>query len=317
MYVDDKFDGISLLKLKATLGCDDEKVIDVLRDSLAKAIEDFPSDLALHLSSNNMTQIMGYAGTIGYIEKATIIQPGVSGDIYAISWKANPNTPKHANFILNRVGLFLDSVAATDIVLQKDGVTVETIPITTIANKAVHKSTALTIPAFDEIGEPHIYTLLYEMPTGVGYYETSFRCGCGEKPDHDRHIEYGNYRGDGIGMHGPLNNRRDMYGLFFKMEISCGVNWLCNDWDFKSDDYARTMAMTIKLMAILNAHMYFLNSEEINAFKLNETEAVQARISELAEEIESRFNYLGSTLPPAADGCWKCKERMQVVTIEA
>lgn len=307
LYVDDRFESISLLKVKAAISCNDE-VYMVLKDALEKAITEFPMNLSSHIEENHDPALAAWSGVIGRLDKADKVLTGIAGNWYAVSFSGIG--PRSMQIKLTNPGLYLSNTGPVDLKLYADGVLQETFTISTTGRPSVFEGVK-TLPAYDRLtGQKILYTLAYELPPGATYRETTWRCGCNDTLPWEKYVDFGSYTGSDLSEAKLTRNNR-MFGIFFNLSVSCGLDWICSDWDFKSSDWGMTMAKAIQLTAILNTHRFFLNSDNINAFTVADPEAIIARIGELQNEITYRYNFLGFKLPLEGLECWRCRQTIR------
>ncbi len=307
-FVDDIFEGTPLFQLQESLQCDDE-LIPLLENAISKAISDFKTDLNAKLAENN-SKVMVYDHTFGKLEKAI----GLVLKDYnkcGISIIGRPSHKKKS-MTIHFVGLKTNASETVTVGLFKDSENnpIETWEIvTTQGNHSVNKKSK-TVPLFDNVtGLAIEYRLLYTRTNTTRPYNTQSYCCNSIRGWND----YVNFRGysesnEGSGMY----HQKLMLGLTCRITFHCNEEWMCQEWNFDNDPWAKSMAKTIQLMAMMNIYKYVINSNEINRFTLQQPEAISMKMKELTEGIEWRMNYLSNEIPDVAQDCWQCNPRMWV-----
>lgn len=307
-FVDDIFEGLPLIPLSESLQCDDD-LIGVLQNARSKAISDFKTDLNAKLAEGN-SKVMAYDHSFGKLEKAT----GLVLKDYAKCGVSIVGRPAHKakSMTIHFVGLKINANENVTVELTNGSEVLESWEITTVQGNHIVNKKSITVPLFDkDTGFAIEYKLIYNRTPTTRPYNTQSYC-CNSIGAWNDYVNFRGYSEDANG--GASYYQKLMLGLTCRISFHCNEDWMCEDWKYETDPWAKTMAKTIQLMAMLNVYNYALNSQEINRFTLQQPEAITAQLTELTTGIDWRMDYLtdNKNIPASASACWECNPRMWV-----
>jgi hypothetical protein len=306
-YIDDTFQANNVFKISEALSCDDD-IWDVMTNARVNAITNFKIDLFAAMQAKN-SRFIEWNGVLGKLDKAYKLSTVSSFDTLGIDIRGKDGY-KAANITINSMGLKLNTAGTYIVSLFQSGVVdpLETWEIDTVANEESYLEKSITIPMYTKTGLPLKYSLRYE-PNGAKPYLTQFYCCSG--PDHWNDLV--DLKGVGITGATTATKQKPMHGLFMSISIHCGNEWLCRDWDYETDPWARTMAKTIQMMGILDTYKYINSSSNVNQYTiLMEPEHILGKMSSLVKQIGERMTWLSHNLPIPAKECWKCNQTINV-----
>lgn len=320
-YIDDIFETSNALKLQDSLSCDDE-IWTVLANARQSAIEDFITDLQGQLSLSQMKAVTDWAGVWGDPDKATKLNPNTS-TMLGVKIEALDKSPMGLTVRLNSVGLLIDVQSDYNILLYSSADFTTPLKTFGISSKAGIPSMAtinevVLLPMWNTTtGMKISYYLVYE-PAGANPYSTQFWCNCGGKPGWSKYLDPAGITGftSMTDVTGAKKNSRSMHGLIASIQVTCGAEWICHNWDYTQDPWARTMAKTIAYRGHMKVLEYILNSGAVNKYTtLMEPEWIYGKLKHYAKEVEGRMNYLSTELPAQAANCWSCYPTMSMGAI--
>lgn len=280
-YINDILESGMILKLDNSLNCQDP-IWEIYKAAKERAIDDFKINLIGSLS-NNYTKIVDFKGVIGNLEKAYKIVPSqISSFTYYIK-------PKNYKSKLTITPGFRSADNGTvDIRLFKNGIQIKTWSISVIAGQNVNAQNSETIDLTDN-GVINEYKFEIDY-NGVRPYDTQAWC-CSGPGAWSKYITL----------------ERHMNGLYFSVKLHCGIDFICDDFDYSNDPWAKTMARTILLMSRVSIYTYILGSNSINRYSLlSEPEHLMGKIKNLNKQIEDRMDWLSQNIPQSATDCWSC-----------
>lgn len=291
-FINDILESGTVLKLDASLACDDP-IWEVYRAARLRSIDYFKINL-IGLVSQYNSKIVEWAGMIGNVEKATKIITNVPS---VFNFNINPRVGYKSTKLTFTPYFKAADSGAVEISLFKntDLTPVKTWVINTIPGQNVSGVDPVTIEMFTNLN-PNYYRLEVTL-NGVRPYETKTYC-CSGPSRWNYFIEL---------------PQKQMYGLALSGKLHCGSDWVCGEWDYENDPWAKTMARTIQYMSRVLIYQYILSSSKINKYTLLlEPEHLMGKIKNLNKEIAERMEWLSQNLPTPAHDCWTCNPSITV-----
>ncbi len=103
------------------------------------------------------------------------------------------------------------------------------------------------------------------------------------------------------------------YGIRVNMGVSCGHTWLCQNFDYDNDVWARVMAECIALYGIKKLAGIILNEPGPNKYTQLNREEVAFHRDRAGKQLEQRMPWLCENVPDTATDCFECNERISRV----
>ena len=100
------------------------------------------------------------------------------------------------------------------------------------------------------------------------------------------------------------------YGLRFNIGASCGNTWMCQNFDYENDDWARVMAECICLYGIKSLVGMILKDVSPNKYTMITREELAYHRDRVAGLLEKRMPWLAQNLPSTATDCFECNEKI-------
>jgi len=309
LYIDDPFEGVQLFKLNNTLNCQDH-LLNTMIEARRQAIGEFSIDLISLMSEYNktiMTRWMGVMGDGNETTKYSATPEAVTG-----AWiQSKKDAPPASTLGLNGIAVNINETKTVTVELYDANdltTALESWPINAIQGKeiALKFSTPIYLPLKDDLNRQKRYLFAYDIGTAKAL-ETKFHCGCGVTPSWTKILDHGVYDESAILEPIAWTKGKAMRGLSLFGSVTCGNLWLCREWDFQIDGWARTMAKTIQYMTIFKIMQYIDNNNGLKFTLLEKREHLWGKMSHIKKEIQGRMNYLATEIPDQAWGCWECK----------
>lgn len=102
------------------------------------------------------------------------------------------------------------------------------------------------------------------------------------------------------------------YGIRINMGASCGNDWLCQNFDYENDTWARVMAEAISLYGIKALAGIILQEPGPNKYTQITREEVAFHRDRVGTLLSQRMPWLAQNLPPNATDCFECAEKVMV-----
>lgn len=319
-YIDDMEYGIPLQSVSASSDCGEGSVWSLMERARQKAIRNFLTDFTVAMEATNTKAFQGFNGPFAN-HKESFNRTMTGLDQFA-GVRYVPIRYKGVQMTIREICVYFDNSNPVDVELysSEDSAVIEAWTITPVAGRKTCFTlpNAVTLP-LSKNGQPIEYYFVYDS-TGNKPKNIKYTCGCGAGQNPTLY----NYL-DGYGF--SINDMNDLQDVTEKSQyvngiqpvgtISCdSTSWLCDNWDYWSDPFARVMANTIQWYAITILAGSILNSGRINFYTLLHKESLLGRISSLRKKIGENMTYLVANIPKGASDCMRCDHsRYQKKTI--
>jgi hypothetical protein len=315
LYIDDMFEALPIFNIQGALNCEDE-IWNVFKQARTEAIRDFSTDLIGEMAIRHKSAMNSFLGIIGDTDAANKILT-INKPLKGAILKAKQNTAPSAMITVEGVGLFLNKSGTYTVNLynQNFGTPLKSWTLEVTEKVPAHiLTTPINLPFGNKYGQMNTYYFVYESQ-GSEPFNVKFHCGCSTKPVWTDYLHHGPYQQDTL-VAQKVSDNKPTNGVSIYGKVTCGNSWLCSDWDYANDSWARTMAKCLQHSAILKTLQYCINTDNINKFTLlNDEEDLSSKMDYYITQIQGRMNYLTSTVPSPASGCWQCKPKTHMATI--
>ena len=102
------------------------------------------------------------------------------------------------------------------------------------------------------------------------------------------------------------------YGFRVNMSITCGNTWLCQDFDFINDPWARVMAECIGLYAVKKLAGIILTNPYPEKYTMISREEISGHLQRVNTLLSERMPWLVQNMPATATDCFICNDRIRV-----
>jgi hypothetical protein len=102
------------------------------------------------------------------------------------------------------------------------------------------------------------------------------------------------------------------FGLRIAMSMSCGNSWLCQQWDYDNDNWARVKAESITLYGIKKLAGIILNDPNPNMFTMLSREEIGLHRNRIDKLLSERMPWLSDNIPMDSTDCFTCNKRLTV-----
>jgi len=327
-YLDDMELAPALQFPKSSVDC--QSFWTMMETAREQGIRDFMTDFLVKSKMYTNIKVSPYDGEFSDNKKINRVVSGITKDTLVAMYKPIKYV-RGAVMEVRKVGLILNLPGTYTVKVYKssDMVTpVKTIDVTVTTSQVL--ATA-DVPSGDggvwrlpmwEDANKLTYYFAYDR-NGSSPWNIRFNCGCtnGTKA-WEKHLFAKGIQTDDITqleINTPSYSHYS-YGLYVYGSLTCeGFEWMCRDWNYKTDSFARVMARLIQLNSIRKLHALILNSRRINAYTLLKPETMQARIAGLGQMIDDpvqgNIGYLFNNIPRGVTGCWECRSQFSKRTI--
>ena len=102
------------------------------------------------------------------------------------------------------------------------------------------------------------------------------------------------------------------YGIRINMGASCGADWLCQNFDFDNNEWARVMAECIALYGIKALAGIILQEPGPNKYTQISREEIAFHRDRVATLLGQRMPWLAQNVPSTATDCFTCNDNVRV-----
>lgn len=312
-YIDDPEYGIPLNAISASKECGEGSIWEMMERAKHKAIRNFLTDFTVALNATNLKSFAGYSGPIANTKNKFGTFALKNMKKYA-GVRFSPKKWKGVKMTIREICVFFENSQTKEVFLyssQDTDAPINSWIITPVGGrKTCHQlPTPEEMPFSDQDGNAIEYYFLYEVGTNRPY-NAKFSCGCGvtSKPLVYSYLDGYGFTFDNLtNLQNVRQKSEYINGIQPVGEIACdSTSWLCREWDFWTDPFARVMANTIQWYAITILAGSILNSGRINFTTLNKQEHLLGRISSLRKKIGENMTYLIANIPRDASDCLQC-----------
>jgi hypothetical protein len=139
------------------------------------------------------------------------------------------------------------------------------------------------------------------------------RCSCGKKEKWDQFFYANGVTADTLAGLVDASESTYAYGFRLQLSVACGNSWLCQQFDFVNDPWARVMAECIALYGMKKlAGMILVNPypEKYTMITREEIAFHRDRINTLLGE---RMPWLAANLPHYYQDCFACNDKARAI----
>lgn len=307
LYIDDLAIGIPLRSGEAIRGCGDGSVWDLMDHARKSGVRQFLTDFVVAINATNMKSFQGYSGVFAnYKEAHNRALNNLKRYAYV---KFTPKKYKGVVWQLSELCVFFDSDAPVEVYLYGSDNMNEEINSWQITPKA-KKKTCVEVDELlplEKSGRRVDYYFVYDS-TDNKPRNLMFDCGCGGRSLLYDYFTAQGYSIDDMNQLGlDTGGTGNVNGIMPVGSIQCDSSgWMCREWDYWYDPYARVIARTIQFYSIVEMAKMILNSGRINFTTLTKQEHLLGKVSHLKKKIEESMIYLVANIPKDASDCIMC-----------
>lgn len=237
-----------------------------------------------------------FRGVIGKTHQLELYVSGRSGDTIAVN--------------------FYDEAALTS------GTPIGTVNVVMSGTKGVATISSEIIHDFmTDYSQRSPLWILYQPGAGYPRNNTSKCATCGSKDKWEKYFSISGVTASSLAdiRDLPLKTDSDCelnttsaysYGLRLNMGVSCGNSWLCQNFDYDNDDWARVMAEAICLFGIKALVGIILKEPGPNKYTQITREELAYHRDRVGKLLEIRMPWLADNMPVTASDCFECNEKV-------
>lgn len=308
-YVDDLEYGIPLPSIGNAADCGEGSIWDLMSRARTEAVRDFIADLSIMIAQANQKPFGSYSGPLAnYKESHNSTLNNLK------QWAGAKYTPikyKGSSMRLTELCGFFAATGPVEVFLYSSldlDNPLDSFIIPAVANRKACFSltTPLDLP-LSKNGQRIEYYFVYDS-TAMKPRNLKWDCGCGVKPPLYSYMKGGGFSVDDLTELPYVNGVTEhTNGLYPVVQIGCDTTgWLCRDWDYLTDPFARVMANTVMYYSIMKLAGFILNSNRINFYTLLKRDELFGKRASMRKKIEFNMNYLIDNIPPGASDCIDC-----------
>lgn len=308
-FVDDMEYGIPLPSIGNAADCGAGSIWDLVNRARTEAVRDFIADFSIMITQANHKPFGGYQGPLAnYKESHNSTLKNLKQWAGA---KYSPIRYKGVSMRLTELCGFFAGNGPVEVFLYSSldfDTPIDSFIIQAVTNRKACfvLPTPLDLP-LSRNGQPIDYYFVYDS-TAIKPLNLKWDCGCGSKPPLYSYMNGGGFDVSGLNEMEYVNGVTDnVNGLMPMVQIGCDTTgWLCRDWDYLTDPFARVMANTVMYYSIMKLAGFILNSSRINFYTLLKREELFGKRASMRKKIEFNMNYLIDNIPPGASDCIDC-----------
>src|SRR5690625_32345 len=310
LYIDDLAVGIPLKAVGAMKDCGDGSVWDLMDKARKSGVSHFLTDFVIAIEATNLKSFQGFTGAFGNYKKS---HNRALNNLKKWAYvKFSPVRKKGVVWTINQLCVFFETDDPVEVFLYSSDDMSTEIDSWEIEPNA-KKETCITLD------EPLVLPL-EKNGRAIDYYfvfdtdenkprNIVFDCGCGGRSTLYDYMYARGYSVDNIeDMGHDKGGKEFINGIMPVGSIACNsTGWMCREWDYWYDPYARVIARTIQFYSIVEMAKMILNSGRINFTTLTKQEHLLGKISHLKKKIEESMIYLVANIPKDVSDCIMCE----------
>lgn len=306
-YMDDYEYGIPIVFADASVDCGENGIWQVLERARADGINQFVTDFGLELYSRVKGKRVKFSGWIGKDTFSGTRTFDISGE-HGLRFEYQG--PPGLIYNIKTVQLLADSIntGTFRIIHIEDatGIDTEIFSVTDPSGSTIAVDVQVALSAGDEL------YFLYEDGLLDGVKNNKIECKtCGGRP---KWAPYFTVTGiDGVGIDYNWNAASSHYanGVRVNGELNCGIEWLCNDWDWENDPWARWLGYLILMYSTRKVIGKVLHSGQVNAYTLLGRDELIEKRDQLSRAIGGNLPLVADAIPSNASACYVCTRRVE------
>jgi|GEM_PF-6373841 len=317
-YIDDPEYGFPLKIPQSMQECGESNLWNVLDRARAAGITQFITDFGANLlagpykkkiepfngwigkatHSFNLTTTSTYAG----IRICPYVFRGTMAKVFEIEL-----------YIQGRNGDTI-AVGLYDLAALESGTPLTTVNVVISNNKGkTTLSTEYLYDFMDDYSQERDLWLLYQPGVGTPRNNTVRCATCGGKDLWQNYFAIGGVTGIDLVTISELTTQATYsYGLRVNLGVSCGHTWMCQNWDYDNDAWARVMAECIMLFGIRALAGIILKEPGPNRYTQVTREEVALHRDRVNTLLGQRMPWLAQNVPATATDCFICNNKITV-----
>lgn len=310
-FLDDQKFSVPLKFTASAKDCGEGNVWDVLVRSRDHGYRNFLTDLGASVTSIYNRRLHKFSGsTAGTSHNSYVSGLKTFAGVYI-----DPVQYRGAKGIIDEIELYVSSAGTYEVNIYSEDdfdtpVNDDAIEIVVASNYGRKRlDTPLSLSFSDEYARKVGYYLVYDRQS-VNPRNIQFSCNCGNDKAWAKHFTIYGVSSDTLeGLVDSGRNTQYPYGVRLKMQVNCGLDWLCRKWDF-SEQWDRVAAECMWLYGICDLLERQLNDPQPVATVA--PEIVQRKLDQNRQLLSQRMPWLGNNMPIEESDCYVCKEMYEV-----
>lgn len=307
LYIDDQRFSIPLKFTGHSKDCGEGNIWDVLARSRKNGIRNFITDLGAGSKEYFRNRLHKFSGnTAGVSHNYTV---GGLGDIIGVY--IDPIQYKGAKGVLNEVELYVQGSGTFEVNVYSEydfSAPINTSPISVSVNGNFGReklAEPLTLSFSDEFARKVGYFVVYSSG-GSDPRNIQFSCNCGNDLPWIKHFSISGVAASSLSELPTVGrNTQYPYGIRLHMDVTCGMDWLCRNWDF-SNEWDRVASEAMMLYGVVELLERQLNDPQPVSTAAPET--IQRKLKNARDLLGQRMPWLAMEIPLEESDCYLCKE---------
>lgn len=313
-YLDDQKYSVPLKFTASSKDCGDGNVWDVLVRSRNHGYRNFLTDLGASIKNIYNRRLHKFSGsTAGTSHNSYVSGLKTYAGVYI-----DPHQYRGAKGTIDEIELYITGSGSYEVNIYSEDdfdtpVNAAPIEVVVVANYGKKKlDTPISLSFSDQYARKVGYYLVYDRQ-GVNPRNIQFDCNCGNAKPWGKHFTLYGVSADALtGLVDSGRNTQSPYGVRLKMQVNCGLDWLCRSWDF-SEQWDRVAAECMWLYGICDLLERQLNDPQ--PVSTVSPEIIQKKIDNVKLLLSQRMPWLGNNMPIEESDCYTCKQMYEVNAI--
>lgn len=318
-YLDDPEFGFPIKIPSKLQDCDGTNLWDILDRARDAGITQFLTDFGAHMLDGYKRKAEPFNDWIGK-QKGSLNLPASQLDTL-VGLKINPiifrgTIGKIFKLELHITGRNGDTieVGIYDEAAMESGTPIEIVEIEIANNKGTFEFDETYIHDFmDDYSQKKILWLLYEPGAGLPRNNT-IKCNCANPEPWKNFMTVRGVKGaDTEEILDTDSYSGYTYGLRINMAVSCGSTWMCQNFDYENNDWARVMAECLMLYQVKKLAGIILGDPHPAKYTMATGPEQIAFYRDRANTLlRERMPWLAKHVPSVATDCFTCKNPISV-----
>jgi hypothetical protein len=323
-------DLVGLRGVSSLLNCEDGTDIwEYMAKARSLAITQFYTDFNALLMQHYKLRRLPYNGIIGKMVRGRYTRPVVGEIAMHRMFMADI---VNGYFRVNKIGAIFDTTGTIDVTLADNvnGV-IDTYTINTVAGVFTETAIDIELPTHNPIVGNIEYYWYYTMDAKQPG-QVTLGCKCGGSGHYydslhpkfysqtNKKYGYSNYMMVGSNKMKTLNwdaiphkGNNMSYGLAFDVEMKCLTeHLLCQDFDFATNNLARSIALAIWYKAGANLAWRLTKGENLSRWSQVDHESLKEDAGKWEKKYNEMVNYIVDTIEIKGDDCFICRDTIGV-----
>jgi hypothetical protein len=320
LYLDDPEYGFPLKIPQSVQQCSENDLWARLEEARTLGIQQFITDLGANMIGGPMkTKTQPFTGYVGDDAHSLNLSPST---YFAL--RLEPKIFRGVVAKLTSITLYARNVEGQDVHVEvydeaalTDQVPLFTFDIPITGNKGTYTFDT-TEQIWDFQSEANQERDLYLVINAGNYAgiqprNNKTRCSCGKKEKWDQFFYANGLTSDTLEGLVDASESTYAYGFRLQLSVACGNSWLCQQFDFVNDPWARVMAECIALYGMKKLAGMILTNPYPEKYTMITREEIAFHRDRINTLLGQRMPWLAGNLPHYYQDCFACNDKARAV----